>query len=340
MYRAWLLLVVGCVCSLSVEAAWADDLAGKGGEPDAQGRQENTELFDRLDGDHDGQLSRGEIPTDKHTLFDRLLSSADADDNGLLSRQEFAAGLESRRPKRAPDEKLRADFGGVPQPAAVDEMFRKLDRNQDAKVVADEVPDELRSRFDRLAAMADKDNDGAITREELRQGFDRIRQQFAGKPGERDPARVFEYLDRNADGRLTADEIPSERKAMFERAVRFGDRDGDGALTEEEFTKVVAAGRQRQQSAESEADTPAIDPPTKKSSRASRRTDWLSRLDAGHDGKVSLAEYSVPDKKRFARIDTNQDGYLDRDEIQQFAAARAAKMGNTESADGKKMSGP
>jgi len=234
----------------------------------------------------------------------------------------------------------RPIFGGLPQPAAVDEMFRRLDRNRDGKIVADEVPDEQRPRFDRLAAMADKDNDGAVTEEELRQGFDRIRQQFAGKPGEMDPARVFEYLDRNADGKLTADEVPSERKSMFERAVRFGDRDGDGALTEEEFTKVVAAGRQRQQSQESEAKSSAADPPVKERSRGSRRANRLSRLDSDHDGKVSFTEFSGEDKKRFARIDANRDGYLDRDEIQQFAAARAAKMGSGESADGKKMSSP
>jgi Ca2+-binding EF-hand superfamily protein len=45
----------------------------------------------------------------------------------------------------------------------------------------------------------------------------------------------------------------------------------------------------------------------------------LSRLDADHDGKVSFAEFSGQEKKRFARIDANEDGYLDREEIQQFA---------------------
>jgi Ca2+-binding EF-hand superfamily protein len=269
-----------------------------------------------------------------------LISSADADGNGLLSRSEFAAGLESRRPKRVADQKLPADFGGLPEPAAVDEMFRQLDRNQDGKIVADEVPDEQRSRFDRLAARADKDNDGAINQEEFRQGFDRIRQQFGGKPGEMDPARVFEYLDRNADGKLTADEIPSERKSMFERAVQFGDRDGDGALTEAEFTQVVAAVRKRQQRQESEEKSPAADPPTKQRSRGSRQTDRLSRLDSDHDGKVSFEEFSGQEKRRFARIDANQDGYLDREEIQQFAAGRAAKTGSEEPADGKKMASP
>ena len=166
--------------------------------------------------------------------------------------------------------------------------------------MADEVPDEQRPRFDRLATMADKDNDGAITQEELRQGFDRIRQQFAGKPGEMDPARVFEYLDRNADGKLTADEVPSERKSMFERAVQFGDRDGDGALTEEEFTKVVTAGRQRQQPSGIGSEACCCRTAGQSAfSRCRDGADRLSRLDADHDGKVSFAEFSGAREEAF-----------------------------------------
>jgi Ca2+-binding EF-hand superfamily protein len=333
MYRRELWLILGFLSSFGAAPVGADD------EPDAKSGQEKSDLFLQLDANHDGQITRAEIPPEKQTLFERLLSSADADGNGLLNRQEFDAGLESRRPKRAADQKLPADFGGLPQPAAVDEMFRRLDRNQDGKIVADEVPDEQRPRFDRLATMADKDNDGAITLVELQQGFDRIRQQFAGKPGEIDPARVFEYLDRNADGKLTADEVPSERKTMFARAVQFGDRDGDGALTEEEFTKVVAAGRKRQQGKDSEEKSSAPDPSAMKRTRGSR-IERLARLDSDHDGKVSFEEFSGQDKKRFARIDANQDGFLDRGEIQQFAAAQAAKTGSREPGDAKKMSAP
>ena len=217
-------------------------------------------------------LSHDEIPADKQTLFGRLLSSADRGWQWPSQPAGVRRRAESRRPKRAADQKLPADFGSLPEPAAVEQMFRRLDRNQDGKIVADEVPDEQRPRFDRLATMADKDHDGAITQEELRQGFDRIRQQFAGKPGEMDPARVFEYLDRNADGKLTADEIPSERKSMFERAVQFGDRDADGALTEEEFTKVVIAGRHAR-SRQRNLPPPSCQPGSRL--KVARRTDRL-----------------------------------------------------------------
>ena len=82
---------------------------------------------------------------------------------------------------------------------------------------------------------------------------------------------MFEYLDRNVDGKLTADEVPSERKAMFERAVQFGDRDGDGALSEEEFTKVVTAWRKRQQ--RQEPAVQSLRPPTRRPGSVRRARD-------------------------------------------------------------------
>ncbi len=334
MCRFWWRLVLGLVCSLGVAPAWAADAPGVDGAP------QNLPLFDQLDANHDGQISRDEIPEGKQAKFGRLLSSADRDANGRLSREEFDAGLESRRPKRAADEKLPAEFGGLPQPAAMDEMFRKLDRNQDGKVVADEVPDEFRPRFDRLVAMADKDNDGAITQEEIHQALARVGQQLAGKPGEMDPARVFEYLDRNVDGKLTTDEIPSERKAMFERAMKFGDRDGDGALSQEEFTKVVTAWRKRQERQEPAPKSSAATPPAGQRSQGPRLIHRLVGLDSDHDGKVSRAEFSGQGKVRFTRVDANQDGFLDRGEIEQFAATRAAKMGDGQPNGGQKGTKP
>ena len=108
-----------------------------------------------------------------------------------------------------------------------------------AKSSADEVPDERREGFDSSAAFADKDGDGAISHEEMVAGLARVREQFSGKGQDIEPEKIFEYLDRNADGKLTLDEVPSERQKNFQQGLRFGDRDGDGALSQEEFIKVV-----------------------------------------------------------------------------------------------------
>jgi Ca2+-binding EF-hand superfamily protein len=324
MDRSGLRFAWGSVCLALVQVACGAE------PPPADSRQQNTALFERLDVNHDGQVSRSEIPADKVSLFERLLASSDRDKSGWLSRDEFLAGLETRRPRRAADEKLPAEFGGLPGPEAEEEIFRRLDQNQDGKIAPDEVPDEGRTRFDRLTALGDQDGDGAISREELRQALSRVRQQFAGKPGDVEPEKVFEYLDRNADGKLTKDEVPTERQGMFERAVRFGDRDGDGALTLKEFARVAAMRKKRQErpaAADPASATPAGSPEAKTSARGGRWRYHLARLDSDHDGKVNLAEFSQQGKHRFSRLDKNQDGHLDSDEIQQAVAAHAVKTG-------------
>lgn len=49
------------------------------------------------------------------------------------------------------------------------------------------------------------------------------------------PDQLFAQLDKNGDGKLTADEVGDEYKAAFEQMVRRGDKDGDRVLTRAEF---------------------------------------------------------------------------------------------------------
>ncbi|HVJ69369.1 MAG TPA: EF-hand domain-containing protein, partial [Caulifigura sp.] len=50
-----------------------------------------------------------------------------------------------------------------------------------------------------------------------------------------DPAKLFESLDQNKDGSLTADEVGEDRKRFFERLVRVGDKNEDHKLSKDEF---------------------------------------------------------------------------------------------------------
>ncbi len=61
-----------------------------------------------------------------------------------------------------------------------------------------------------------------------------------GKPGQ---AGVFKRLDANGDGKLRADEVPADKRAFFDRALRSGDADGDGALNAAEFARAFSAGK-------------------------------------------------------------------------------------------------
>ena len=51
-----------------------------------------------------------------------------------------------------------------------------------------------------------------------------------------DPSAFFKRLDKNGDGKLTADELPGQMKQSFSKL----DEDGDGSITKAEFAKAVS----------------------------------------------------------------------------------------------------
>ena len=58
-----------------------------------------------------------------------------------------------------------------------------------------------------------------------------------------DPSAFFKRMDKNGDGKLTADELPGQMKQRFSEL----DEDGDGSTTQAEFAKFaskMAGGRQ------------------------------------------------------------------------------------------------
>jgi hypothetical protein len=143
----------------------------------------------------------GGHPRGPHGLF-----QADANNDGVLTRQEFDAGRDS--------------------------MFARLDANSDDQLSADERRAHHRGHGRRGGGMhglrgADANNDGAITRDE-----------FLARP-----LAHFERLDGNDDGVISADERP-QRRERGEHGRR-GDRtnpdaNGDGQISRAEFAAMSA----------------------------------------------------------------------------------------------------
>lgn len=145
---------------------------------------------------------------------DELFQRFDADQNGSLSKEEFAQGLKTMRerfhkkfsertrhgarsghfrPHHGPafrDQRGPMGRPGWKPPSAVD-LFNRFDENKDGKLVKEEVPPPLWARLSK----ADANNDGSVTKEELEAARKTMRERFqegmqkraaAGKEGSRD----------------------------------------------------------------------------------------------------------------------------------------------------------
>ena len=128
-------------------------------------------------------------------------------------------------------------------------------------------------------------------------------------------ADVFKRLDANGDGKLRADEVPADKRAFFDRALRSGDADGDGALNAAEFAKAFSAGKDSDRERDSRR-RPG-------SSSGSRSTPYaagfIKRLDKNGDGKVSSEELPETYRARlggkFEKFDKDRDGALNQQEV-------------------------
>lgn len=100
-------------------------LGGNAGQAREPGRFPDR-MFDRIDADHDGVLTRSEVQAARSRMFDRL----DADRDGALTAAEAEAARNQARARAA---RRSERFAGTPG-----ERLATLDRNHDGLVSRDE----------------------------------------------------------------------------------------------------------------------------------------------------------------------------------------------------------
>ncbi len=164
----------------------------------------------------------------------------------------------------------------------------------------------------------DANGDGVIDRNEAAKS-----ERFAAR---------FDQMDKNKDGKLTADERPQwSGRHGGHRGGRMmqADKDGDGRIS-----KAEAAAEPKFAERFDKMDTNKdgfVDRADREQMGREHREKWFADADANKDGKLSKAEMDGADAKRraefqqkrqassaerFQRMDKNGDGSISRDEMQ------------------------
>ena len=276
-----------------------------------------SQFFDEYDTNADGKVMADEFRGSSEVF--KLL---DKNGDGAICPDELGLPADYKPTPRAkrPATGGEAPAGGAdPRRGERGEQARKrllaMDADKDGRVSKAEWqgPEEAFERFDR-------NKDGFIDEKDRPAGGPAdagTGRERKGGPGKKDGARDgatpeqrqerakahFTSLDKNGDGKLTADEAPNPK------FVEMGDADKDGGVSLEEFM-ALADKRMRGRPGGDGApgkDAPGKDGDERRGGRFSG--GMLRRWDADKDGKVSREEFPGQDGL-FERLDADKDGFL------------------------------
>lgn len=218
------------------------------------------------------------------------------------------------------------DDAKKPEAAPQEEVFQKLDKNSDGKLVPDEIPEEQGRFFDRLVRLGDKDDNGELTKAEFDAamkrddapvqggGFDRGGPGGPGGWPMIDFKQMLERLDKNKDGKISKDEAPEEGPGRMLREMMT--RQNKDSLTADDFERARAAFGGA--GAPGAGGRPAPG-------------EFLKQLDKNNDGKLQKDELPEPMRERFGRVFEK----LGKDELSREDFGRAlAELGPPPGAPG------
>jgi Ca2+-binding EF-hand superfamily protein len=184
-----------------------------GGNPQ---RFQGPPPFADLDKNKDGKLARNEMPEMMAQGFERF----DENKDGFVDETEWKKFTQ--------------------RPRLGDTLAKFMDTNADAQVSRAEF-----AQIKVLFAHLDKDKNSALATDELNQ-FNQAANAAASEVANKatggvDVSQLFTNLDKNKDGKLTPDEVTSERtfKAL--------DLNKDGEVTKEEATESLKKQAERRQ---------------------------------------------------------------------------------------------
>jgi Ca2+-binding EF-hand superfamily protein len=198
-------------------------------------QQMQMPTFADLDKNKDKKLSRDEFPSQMpQQFFDRM----DENKDGFVDETEWSNAMSRFRGGAGGE---RVMMGG---PRLGESLTKFLDGNSDAKVSREEFA-RMTELFDRL----DADKNGELSQEELNGFFRAVNEAQNQATGGVDVSRLVQNLDKNKDGKITADETD-------EKTFRNLDLNKDGAVTKEEAEQALKKIAEQSKAKSSQATTP------------------------------------------------------------------------------------
>ena len=181
----------------------------------------------RHDDNEDGKLSRNELPSRMRSDFERL----DINHDGNISQDE----VEQHARQASRGRQAR----GSSSPVEVTYVLM-IDADQGTSEL-----EELQNAYQALRKV-DKNNDGRISRDELRQRREQVVSEWCDT--------CFDRLDEDDDGELSAEEA---RSSTFANIFQKADRNSDGHLSKSEIHRYLdqqyQSGDQQSQSSRQQA---------------------------------------------------------------------------------------
>jgi Ca2+-binding EF-hand superfamily protein len=230
-----LLKIILVLAAIAVAATGAHAQAGRGSFIQFH------PLLAALDSSHDNSIDEAEL-----AKAPAALRALDKNQDGRITADEMSPAMGRGRGGRG-----RGEEGGQSGNAVEEAVktYLSFDRNNDGKLVRDEVPERMQGIFER----GDTNKDGALTADELRvmaraqqaaaggdreEGPGRGGRGGRGREGMRDP--IFAALDTDHDNAISGEEITNAAAVL-----KTLDKNQDGKLTEDEVRPNFGPGRGR-----------------------------------------------------------------------------------------------
>ena len=280
-------------------------------------------MFAELDGDHNGRLSKTEIPrlasiAPHLKLAVRFGDAAPAPALGQIQLVSVAPDLQpqvsltGQRPGRLALQLAGMNLTfytndqvtGQQYEAQAKQALETLDADKNGYLEAKEIPAEAAAQFGRFEALDTDGNGKAYVAEiaaflELRDAA--LAAQVHAQAADREDA-IFLALNANGDERLDGQEMD-----QAPRRLSTFDANQDGQLEGEEFPPAMIVGFARgslQNATALFTPTPlAPIPPT------TDAPHWFSQMDSNGDGLISHREF-LGTPEQFQAVDKNRDGFL------------------------------